>query len=69
MGRYVALLRRDWLPEVLAAGKSAAYLWCPEGVAGSPLALAVGDALGDRVTMRNWGTVSRLAAGVSETGE
>lgn len=54
------LTRRDWTPEALAVGRRAAYLWCPDGVAGSPLAKAAGEALGEAVTMRNWATVLKL---------
>lgn len=50
-----------WTPEEFAVGAAAAYLWCPLGVAASPLAQAVGRALRDRVTMRNWTTALRIA--------
>ncbi len=54
------LAKRDWSPEALAVGKRVAYLWCPDGLMASPLAQAVGDALGDAVTMRNWTTLTKL---------
>src|SRR4029453_7452922 len=57
--RLGALPRHQWAPEAFAAGKRAAYLWCPEGVIASPLAQSVGRLLGDRVTMRNWATISK----------
>ena len=60
--RLGALTRQQWAPEAVAAGKRAAYLWCPEGVIASPLAQAVGRLLGDRVTMRNWATMVKLQA-------
>lgn len=60
LSRVEPLTRRDWSPEALAVGGHAAYLWCPDGVATSPLVKAVGDALGDTVTMRNWATVLKL---------
>jgi uncharacterized protein (DUF1697 family) len=40
-----------------------AYLWCPEGISKSPLGkLNFDRMLGVAVTMRNWNTVTRLAA-------
>ena len=30
--RLEPLARRDWRPEVLGLGSTAAYLWCPEGI-------------------------------------
>ncbi len=40
-----------------------AYLWCPEGISRSPLGkLNFDRILGVTVTMRNWNTVTRLAA-------
>ena len=56
------LAGQDWAPEVLAVGARAAYLWCPAGMAASRLADAVGRALGDGVTTRNWATVAKLHA-------
>ena len=58
--RLGTLARQRWAPEALAAGKRAAYLWCPEGVIASPLAQSVGRLLGDSVTMRNWATFAKL---------
>jgi uncharacterized protein (DUF1697 family) len=54
------LLRQDWGAEALALGGRVAYVWCPQGFLASPLADAVGRALGDAVTMRNWATVTRI---------
>src|SRR5262249_12865492 len=45
-----SLTKTDWVPESLAIGKSAAYLWCPDGIHLSRLAKAVSDALGERAT-------------------
>jgi uncharacterized protein (DUF1697 family) len=56
------LLAQDWAPEALALGARVAYLWCPEGVIASRLSEAVGRALGDAVTTRNWATVTKLHA-------
>lgn len=61
-GALDALAGRSWAPEVLAVGTDAAYLWCPHGISGGKLAEAVDKALGDRVTMRNLATVTKLQA-------
>ena len=58
--RLATLGKQDWAPGVLALGKRVAYLWCPEGMLENRLAIAIGRALGDRVTMRNWATISKL---------
>jgi uncharacterized protein (DUF1697 family) len=60
--RLAPLLAEDWSPEALALGARVAYLWCPEGVLASRLAEAVGRALGDAVTTRNWATLTKLEA-------
>ena len=62
-----AMTERDWAPEAFAVGERVAYLWCPEGVAKSPLSHALGQALGDRVTARNWTTVLKLRALAEDT--
>ncbi|HKH44522.1 MAG TPA: DUF1697 domain-containing protein [Thermoanaerobaculia bacterium] len=56
------LVKQDWTPEVLALGARVAYLWCPEGLLASRLPEAVGRALGDAVTTRNWATLTKLHA-------
>ena len=50
----------DWSPGALALGSRAAYLWCPDGVLESPIPAAIARLLGDRVTTRNWTTVTKL---------
>lgn len=60
--RLDALAEQDWSPEVLAVGERAAYVWCPNGILASRLLEAVGRALGDSVTTRNWNTVTKLHA-------
>lgn len=60
-----ALLATDWTPEAYAAGRNAAYLWCPAGILSSPLARAFTRAAAAAdlaVTTRNWATVCKLAA-------
>jgi uncharacterized protein (DUF1697 family) len=57
------LARADWAPDELAIGKRVAYIVCDAGgILDSKLVIAANRALGDRVTMRNWTTVSKLAA-------
>lgn len=63
--RLDPLAERDWAPEALALGTRAAYLWCPDGLLASRLPEAVGRAIGDAVTTRNWATVTKLHALVS----
>lgn len=54
--------KEKWDPEVLALGKRVAYVWCPKGLLESPLSVAVGRALGDGVTTRNWATILKIHA-------
>jgi uncharacterized protein (DUF1697 family) len=56
---------RPWKPDTMATGTRAVYLWCPNGLMESQLFELVGKALGDRVTVRNWGTTTKLAAMVA----
>jgi uncharacterized protein (DUF1697 family) len=56
------LTEEDWHPEALALGTRVAYLWCPAGVLESRLPNAIGRALGDAVTTRNWATMTKLDA-------
>jgi uncharacterized protein (DUF1697 family) len=60
--RVEALAGRDWAPESMALGDRVAYLWCADGILDSRLATAVGRALGDGVTSRNWTTMIKLHA-------
>ncbi len=65
--RLLPLAQQDWAPEALAVGTRVAYLWCPAGIATSRVSRAVGSAMADVVTARNWSTVLKLAALVSDT--
>jgi hypothetical protein len=60
-------LENDWKPEALALGKRVAYVWCPAGILAGPVFQAVGRALKDGITTRNWATVTKLHALASET--
>jgi len=62
LGKLKALEAADWAPEAFAVGAHAAWLWCANGSAKSPLAAAVGKALGPVGTGRNWATVLKLDA-------
>lgn len=54
------LADRDWQPERLVVGSLCAFASCPDGVRDSSLLSAIGRALDDRVTTRNWRTVGKL---------
>jgi len=54
------LCNDDWSPEAIALGSRTAYLWCPDGVLESRLPDAIARLVGDRVTSRNWSTMTKL---------
>jgi uncharacterized protein (DUF1697 family) len=58
--RLQPLLQQDWAPDALALGDRVAYMWCADGVLASALSQAVGRALGEAVTARNWSTIGKL---------
>jgi uncharacterized protein (DUF1697 family) len=60
--KLLPLVAQEWAPEAFALGARVAYIWAPEGVLESKLAAAVGKALGDAVTTRNWATLTKLHA-------
>jgi uncharacterized protein (DUF1697 family) len=62
------LADQPWSPEKLVCGQGAGYLWCPGGLAESPLVAAVGKALRDDVTMRNWNTMLKIQAALGKGG-
>jgi uncharacterized protein (DUF1697 family)/GNAT superfamily N-acetyltransferase len=64
-----ALARQRWRPEALAVGTRAAYLWCAGGILESPLLEAVGRAMGQRTTTRNWATVLKIQAALQGSGQ
>ena len=66
--RLAALARQTWKPEALALGERVAYIWSPKGLIESKATEAVGRALGDGVTIRNWATVVKLRTLVKEVG-
>ncbi len=59
--RTLAPLARDeWWPDMLAWRRRAAYLWCPEGVLASKLALAAGRAWGAAAVTRTAAALTAL---------
>jgi uncharacterized protein (DUF1697 family) len=56
------LAHQDWKPEAFALGRWAAYIWCADGILASRAAAAMGKAVGDAVTTRNWTTINKLHA-------
>jgi len=54
--------KQPWKPEAVALGPNVVYIWCPNGLLESKAQVAVGKALGDGVTVRNWATVTKLAS-------
>ncbi len=64
--RLTPLLKQRWAPDALALGSRVAYLWCRDGILESPLPEAVSKALGEAVTSRNWGTMTKLHALLQE---
>jgi uncharacterized protein (DUF1697 family) len=62
LGKVKPLLEHQWKPEVIATGPGVVYIWCPNGLLESKASVAVGKALGDGHTVRNWATVMKLAA-------
>ena len=56
------LANQQWKPESVALGPRVVYIWCPNGLLESKASPAVGKALGEGVTVRNWATVTKLAA-------
>jgi uncharacterized protein (DUF1697 family) len=56
------LAAKKWKDGALEVGSRAAFVWCPNGLLDSEIAIALGRALGDRVTSRNWATMLKIDA-------
>lgn len=67
MPRLAPVVKQQWKPERVALGPGVAYIWCPKGLIESKAIEAVGKALGDGTTMRNWATVLKVSALIEET--
>ena len=62
LAKLSAMQATDWLPEVMAIGSRAAYVWSPDGLLAGKLFEVVGKQLKDAVTARNWATMTKLQA-------
>jgi uncharacterized protein (DUF1697 family) len=60
--RLKELVAQRWHPERLGVGTHAVYAWCPNGILDSKALTALGKALGEAGTSRNWATVKKLQA-------
>jgi uncharacterized protein (DUF1697 family) len=60
------MLGDTWIPDALAIGSRAAYLWCSTGILESKLLLRFSRLAGASVTTRNWATVLKLQAAAQE---
>lgn len=60
--RLKPLQEQKWAPDALAIGARVAYCWCPAGALESPLAIAVAKLLKDAATTRNWATIQKIHA-------
>jgi uncharacterized protein (DUF1697 family) len=65
--RLEPLRKQRWAPEALGIGRRAAYVWCGNGVAKSPLWAAVDRAFERTGTARNIATFGKIAALVGES--
>ena len=64
--KLTPLAARDWGEDQLFLGSRAAYQQCVSGFLESPLAAAVQKALGEDVTARNWATMRKVEAAMSQ---
>ena len=62
LSRLQPLARQEFGSDALVVGSRAAYISCPDGILTSKLLEAVGRALGDGVTTRNWATFTKIRA-------
>lgn len=62
LGKAEPLLQESWVPEALAIGRKAAYLWCARGIIDSRLLKEFFRVTDNAPTTRNWGTVLKLQA-------
>jgi len=60
--RIAPLTKTSWIPDQLALGSHAAYMWCVGGILESKVLASVMKAMGENVTTRNWATVVKLHA-------
>ena len=67
LARLAPLMTQRGAPEQLALGARAAYLWCGNGLAKSPLWMAVERALARSCTGRNIATMTKLMAACAQS--
>jgi uncharacterized protein (DUF1697 family) len=60
--RLERLAVQGWGAERIELGPRAAYVWCANGILESKVLTALGKALGDAGTSRNWATMKKLHA-------
>ena len=66
LAKVKQLTRERWGAEKLHVGKHAGYVWCANGILESKAAVALLKGLEDTGTTRNWGTLNRIHALLSE---
>ena len=69
LAHFAPLAKTDWSPDALAVGKHATYLWCASGLLESPLGKAALGPKSGRATTRNWATVQKLQAMLSDADD
>jgi uncharacterized protein (DUF1697 family) len=62
LATLASLARAERGSDAVHVGRHAAYVWCPDGILGSKMAIALLDRLGESGTTRNWSTVVKLHA-------
>ena len=62
MATIASLANADWGSERVHLGKHAAYLWCPNGILESRLAVTLLKQLDEAGTTRNWATLGKVHA-------
>lgn len=68
LARIEQLAAQSWGAERLGIGSRAVYLWCANGILESKAVVALGKAVGDAGTSRNWATMQKLQA-LTRTGD
>jgi uncharacterized protein (DUF1697 family) len=67
--RIAEITRQRWLPDRVALGAHAAYLYCATGILESKAMLAVNKVIGEAGTSRNWATIMKLHALTRDGGQ
>jgi uncharacterized protein (DUF1697 family) len=61
------MLKEAWMPDAIAIGSRAAYLWCSGGILDSKIIRAFSRIAAGGVTTRNWATVLKLQVAAQAT--